>query len=88
MTLEDICNPRDPSRCRYTATIQHHSISRARIVDVGNNLTMAKRLATAEFGGGFLDHTIVIFDAEIPGWDNICAARKLCHRRWQDNAPD
>ena len=38
---------------RYTATIEHHSISRARVEPVGNTLQAAKRNATRAFGGDF-----------------------------------
>lgn len=47
----------------YKATIKHHSISRARVIDVSAaNLTAAKRKATAEFGKEQRDYTIVIMD--------------------------
>mgnify|MGYP003386601138 CR=1 FL=1 len=47
---------------RYVATIKHHSLARAPQVAVGDTLHAAKCGATREFGGGFLDHAIVIFD--------------------------
>lgn len=67
---------------RYTATISHHSISRAPVVDVGNDLTAAKRAATREFGGGFNDHVIVIRDTTLPEYDNVVASRRLGSRKW------
>ena len=69
---------------RYQATIRHHSIARARVVDVGDDLTLAKRQATREFGGGYIDHAIVIIDTEInPAVEsNIVASRKIGERKW------
>lgn len=67
---------------RYTATISHHSIASARVVDVGDGLTTAKRKATREFGDGFIDHVIVIRDAQAPKWDSIVAVRRIGNRRW------
>lgn len=67
---------------RYAATISHHSISRAPVVDVGDDLRTAKRRATREFGDGFLDHTISILDR----WSgDVVARRRICDRRWDDS---
>lgn len=72
---------------RYLATIRHHSIASARSIVIDGTLTAAKRAATAEFGNGFVDHTIVISpvlpdgsaDAEYPiSW------RTIRNRRWTD----
>lgn len=71
---------------RYQATIRHYSISSARIVDVGNNLTAAKRAATKEFGGDFNDYVLVILDSTIPEHfdfgDRIVASKRLGAKRW------
>ena len=69
---------------RYYATITHHSISRARVVDVGNDLTAAKRNATKEFGGDFNDYLLVIFDRQDPSahCGQHVAARRLGEKRW------
>lgn len=69
---------------RYQATIRHHSISRARVVDVGNDLTAAKRAATKEFGGGYLDHVVVIIDTTIPEHygSQIVASKRIDAKRW------
>lgn len=68
---------------RYQATIRHHSIARARVVNVGNDLTAAKRAATKEFGGDFVDYVLVIIDTQLPEWDDRIVARKrLGERRW------
>jgi len=43
----------------YTATISHHSISRARKIEISaNTLTAAKSSATREFGGEQVDYII------------------------------
>lgn len=45
----------------YTATIIHHSISRARKIEiVANTLTAAKSAATREFGGEQVDYKIAL----------------------------
>lgn len=62
----------------YTATIRHHSISRARTVSA-TTLLAAKRAATKEFGGEFRDYEIVIFHN-----DEIVARRRVSDRRWQE----
>lgn len=70
---------------RYTATIRHYSISRAPVVSVGDDLAAAKRNATREFGAGFVDHTIVIYDAQerdYGGGENIAASKRIGDRRW------
>lgn len=70
---------------RYTATIIHHSISQSAEIDVGDNLSAAKRRATKELGDGFIDHTIVIMDRQLPEWDNVVASRRIGDRRWDSN---
>lgn len=68
---------------RYTATISHHSISRARTVEVGDTLEAAKRNATREFGGDFLDYKIIIYDTTIENpWEAVVATRRIGNRRW------
>lgn len=70
---------------RYTATIRHHSLSRVRVINAGSTLRGAKRRATQEFGDGFQDHTIVIFD--IMTWGApIAATRRIGDCRWTDLA--
>ena len=45
----------------YRATIRHSSVARARVIDTGTDiLPLAKRRASAEFGGEQNDHVIVI----------------------------
>lgn len=69
---------------RYTATISHHSISRARIIDAGDTLLAAKRAATREFGDGYNDHVIVIYDTTRRPGDQMVASRRMDCRKWAD----
>lgn len=70
---------------RYTATIQHHSIARARVVDVGDDLASAKAAASSEFGDEQRDYTIIIMDHDAANFDSeIVARRKVSGRKWQD----
>ena len=65
---------------RYTATICHHSISQAREINVGDTLAQAKHNATREFGDGFLDHKIIIYDAKDAQYP--AAWRLIRDRKW------
>lgn len=64
---------------KFTATITHHSISSARVIEIDGTLTQAKRAATKEFGDGFVDHRIVIRDAD----GEVVAARRVGDKSWQ-----
>ena len=66
------------------ATIRHHSISRARVADLGTtDLRIAKRRASAEFGGEFDDYTLVILGERTPdNPDGIVAAKRIGASRW------
>lgn len=66
---------------RYTATISHHSIGRARVEQVGNTLAGAKRKATQEFGDGFNDHLITIYDTLE---QRTVANRRCGDKRWSE----
>ena len=46
------------------ATVVHSSISQHDSIEVSDDLRTAKRQAAREFGGGFIDHTIRIYDSE------------------------
>ena len=46
------------------ATVVHSSISQHDSIEVSDDLRTAKRQAVREFGMGFADHTIRIYDAE------------------------
>lgn len=70
---------------RYKATIRHHSIARARVVNVGDDLTSAKRNASREFGGDYIGHEIVILDRDARNYDSeIVATRRIGVRKWID----
>lgn len=63
----------------YTATIRHHSIARAPLIQAGDSLRAAKLAATRRFNGGFLDHEIVILRE-----GEIVSRRLSCASRWTD----
>lgn len=71
----------------FRATIRHHSIARARVVDLGTpDLIAAKKAASAEFKGEFADYTICILGEETP--DNprgIVASKRVGARKWIDS---
>lgn len=69
------------------ATIRHHSIARARVVDLGtSDLTAAKKAASAEFRGEFVDYTICIMGERTPdNPDGIVAARRVGARKWHNH---
>ena len=62
----------------YQATIKHSSIAQARTIKVSDDLTQAKRQATAEFGAEQLDCTIVLFDART----EPVASRRVADKQW------
>ena len=66
----------------YYATVRHHSISRARLVTVGNSLTAAKRAASREFGDEFSDYVICIYDR--PDMTDLVASRRVGDRKWDN----
>ena len=46
------------------ATVTHYSIGSHYSIEVSDDLKQAKKQAAREFGGGFVDHTIRIYDSE------------------------
>lgn len=64
----------------FSATIRHHSISRARVVSIEGTLAQAKRAATREFAGDFNFYEIVLLDAD----GREIASRRLDAKRWTD----
>jgi len=62
----------------YRATIHHHTIASARVVDVGDNLGQAKSRAWREFKGDQADHVIVILDRR----SRVVARRRMDMIRW------
>lgn len=70
---------------RYLATIRHHSIARAPVIEIKSaKLSNAKARAAREFGQGFLDHEIVIYDATYGREPEVVTSRRIGSRRWQD----
>lgn len=69
------------------ATIRHHSIARARVVDLGtDDLTKAKTLAAAEFRGDFVDYTLCILgDATPHNPSGVIASRRIGARKWHNH---
>lgn len=63
----------------YTATIRHHSVSRARHI-TGASLSGIKRAATKEFGGEQQDFRIVVLNDD----DVIVSERRVGDARWTD----
>lgn len=70
----------------YRATIRHNSIASARIVDLGtDDLAAAKKAASAEFVGEFVDHEICILGDSTPDNPNgIVSKRRVGARKWID----
>lgn len=64
---------------KYTATIAHSSIARARQIEIDGSLTQAKRAATAEFGEEQIDYRIVIIDER----GETVASRRVSDKTWQ-----
>ena len=62
----------------YQATIKHSSIAQARTINVSDDLTQAKRQATAEFGMEQSDYQIVIIDE----LGNTVASRRVGGKTW------
>lgn len=70
---------------RFSATLRHHNIARARVVPVGDDLAAAKRAASAEFCGDFRGYEIVILDRDAHNYDSeIVATRRVGARKWVD----
>ena len=61
------------------ATVVHGSISQHRSIEVSDDLTAAKRQAAMEFGMGFTDHTIRIYDDET---GEVISERRIGGRKW------
>ena len=61
------------------ATVVHSSISQHDSIDVSDDLSTAKRQAVREFGMGFVDHTIQIYDAETR---ETVTERRIGGRKW------
>jgi hypothetical protein len=68
----------------YFAIIHHGPVPRARKLKVEGTLTYAKAIATREFGDGFPDNTIVIFEAASDQAPCKVAERVIRRRKWRD----
>ena len=66
----------------YTATIRHHSISRARVITITGTLAQAKRAASKEFGGEMPDCTIRIEQAHDGYPSQPIANKRVGAARW------
>lgn len=60
------------------ATIKHHSISSARVIDVSNDLSTAKKQALIEFGDEQEDYNICILD----DYSEVIASKKVRDKKW------
>lgn len=60
------------------ATIKHHSISSARVIEVSDNMTAAKRQATIEFGDEQEDYKICILD----DCNEVIASKEVREKKW------
>ncbi len=67
--------------CTYRISVRHHSVADYRSLVILGSLTAAKSAATREFGGGFVDHEIVIFDVAA---NEIISTRRIADDRWID----
>jgi hypothetical protein len=64
----------------YFATINHHSVRSARIIEINGTLQTAKRRAVREFGDGYRDHVISITDER----GDVISRKMIGGRRWVD----
>lgn len=70
----------------YVATIRHHSIARARQIEIEGTLTEAKKAAALEFGQEQRDYEITVYE-RYPGYPHaIVSTRRVGSRKWQDRA--
>lgn len=65
----------------FIATLEHSSIHPRRMT-VKGSLHAAKCRATRDWGDGFLDHTISIYEAD----DDVSPATLICRRRIADDS--
>jgi hypothetical protein len=67
----------------YVATIRHHSISRARFIECGSDLTAAKKLAAREFRDAPRDYVITIYAHDFGYPPEIRSTRRVGGRKWE-----
>lgn len=64
---------------KYYITYKHHSVSRAPVIEYEGTLRGAKRKATREFGGQFIDYQLVIGDGR-----EVISTKTVGEGRWFD----
>ena len=73
---------------KYFATVKHHSIVGHWQKIPAKSLTAAKRLATLEFGGGYLDHVIHLVEVDPGQEDRLndlpAYTRRIGDSRWRN----
>lgn len=69
---------------KFLATIRHHSISRARQIEISGTLTQAKVAAAREFGQEQRDYEIAIYEDMDDRMPYLVATRRVAGRKWQD----
>jgi hypothetical protein len=69
---------------KFVATIRHHSISRARQIEIEGTLTEAKRAAAREFDQEQRDYEIAIYADTSAGeyLPDLVATRRVGGRKW------
>lgn len=70
----------------YLATIRHHSISRARQIEIAGSLSDAKRAAAKEFGEEQRDYEIAILATDHPSGPYVVSSRRVGGHKWNDRA--
>ena len=69
---------------RYIATIRHHSIAKAREINIDGTLSAAKRAASKEFGDEFLSYEIVIYEEKFDGELIKVSSKLVGAKHWKD----
>lgn len=69
---------------KYLATIRHHSISRARQIEIIGTLTQAKTAASREFGQEQRDYEIVVYEDLDDRAPYLITSKRVAARKWQD----
>lgn len=69
---------------KYTATIRHHSISRAREIEIDGTLAQAKAAAAKEFRDEFLEHEIAVYETPGDRAPELVSTRRVGASTWND----
>lgn len=67
---------------KFLATIRHHSISRARQIEIAGTLTQAKAAASREFGQEQRDYEIAIYEDLGARMPELVATKRVGGRKW------